>query len=606
MDQAITDRLLQRPDCDRLNPHLLSRVFAAVSTTSPAIPASRFGFNMTVRTRFAPSPTGYMHIGGMRTALFNWLYAKKHGGQFILRIDDTDQQRNVDDALAPILQAFRWLNMEWDEGPEVGGDYGPYFQSQRGDLYTAAADRLLAEGKAYRCFDTPEEVQADKEAARENGKPPAGMRRSLDLSDAEIQQKLDNNDPWVMRFKVPQDRKIEINDEIRGHVEWDAALMFDPNIMRSNGSPLYNFATVVDDAQLKITHVIRAEEHLPNTPTQVLLYEALGEPLPKFAHIPFVMAPGTKKKLSKRTRDLKTYLKNPAFKVLFNVGDDVLPAIGFPSVNYTDFDFGECVEGSVLQDTEITAGRRAKYVGTEGQEIAPNPVLVEFYKQTGFLPAGLLNSLGRTGWSFDETTEFMSLDFLIENFSLSRVVKASAAFDPEKLMSYQAHWMNELPVAERAELCVPFLQKAKLLPAEPSEADLTKVRQVVESLGDRIKVSSDILTYGYFFKDEIEPDGDYEKNFKKRVANGNVPELLAEFRPVLAELTDWSLESIEAALQQFAESKEIGAGLLINALRIVSTGSPAGPGVYDCLVIVGKDTVLTRIDAAIAKATAEE
>jgi glutamyl-tRNA synthetase len=445
----------------------------------------------------------------------------------------------------------------------VGGDYGPYFQSQRGNFYTAAADRLLAEGKAYRCFDTPEEVQADKEAARETGKPPETMRRSLELSDTDIQQRLDNGDPWVLRFKVPADRKIEINDEIRGHVEWDAALMFDPNIMRSNGSPLYNFATVVDDAQLKITHVIRAEEHLSNTAIQVLLYEALGESVPSFAHIPFVMAPGTKKKISKR--DIDKYRKSPAFKVLFDLSSQVLPQIGL-------------------------------------DEDALNPVMVEFYEQTGFLPAGLLNSLGRTGWSFDETTEFMSLDFLIENFSLQRVVKASAAFDPEKLMSYQAHWMSELPIAERTERCVPFLQKAGLLPADLSDEDLTKVRQVVESLGDRIKVASDLLTYGYFFRSEIEYD---EKAFNKRVAKGNVPELLAEFRPVLAEVSDWTLETIETALQQFCESKETGTGLLINALRIASTGSPAGPGVYDCLVIVGKETVLTRIDSALQKARSE-
>ena len=207
--------------------------------------------------------------------------------------------------------------------------------------------------------------------------------------------------------------------------------MFDPNIMRSNGSPLYNFATVVDDAQLRITHVIRAEEHLSNTAIQVLLYEALGETVPVFAHIPFVMAPGTKKKISKR--DVEKYRKSPAFKILFDLSNQVLPQIGL-------------------------------------DENALNPVMVEFYEQTGFLPAGLLNSLGRTGWSFDETTEFMSLDFLIENFSLSRVVKASAAFDPEKLMSYQAHWMNELPIEEKTERCAPFLQKAGLLPEQPADA----------------------------------------------------------------------------------------------------------------------------------------
>jgi glutamyl-tRNA synthetase len=275
------------------------------------------------------------------------------------------------------------------------------------------------------------------------------------------------------------------------------------------------------------------------------------------------MAPGTKKKISKR--DVDKYRKSPAFKILFDLSNQVLPQIGL-------------------------------------DEDALNPVVVEFYEQTGFLPAGLLNSLGRTGWSFDETTEFMSLDFLIENFSLGRVVKASAAFDPEKLMSYQAHWMNELSAAERAECSTPFLQKAGLLPVDPSEDDLAKVSKVVESLGDRIKVASDILSYGYFFKDDIEYN---EKAFKKRVKKGNVPELLGEFRPVLAELSDWTLEGIETALQQFAESKEIGTGLLINALRIASTGSPAGPGVYDCLVIVGRETVLTRIDAAITKATAE-
>jgi glutamyl-tRNA synthetase len=518
---------------------------------------------MTVRTRFAPSPTGYMHIGGMRSALFNWLFARQNGGQFILRIDDTDQARNVEEALAPILDAFRWLGLDWDEGPEVGGDYGPYFQSQRGDLYQAAAERLLAEGKAYRCFDSAEEVQGDKEHLREHNTLPTGRRRSLDLSDAEIQDRLERGDAWVLRFKVPGDRKIEIEDEIRGHVEWDSSLMFDPNISRSNGSPLYNFATVVDDAQLKITHVIRAEEHLTNTAVQVLLYEALGEAVPKFAHIPFVMAPGTKKKISKR--DIEKYRKSPAFKILFDLSARVLPQIGL-------------------------------------DEESVNPVMVEFYEQCGFLPAGLLNSLGRTGWSFDETTEFMSLDFLIEHFSLDRVVKGSAAFDPEKLLSYQTHWMMQLSDEDRAAQCVPFLRKAGLLSDSPSDDERSLVTRVVSALGDRIKVAGDILTYGYFFKADIEFS---PKDFKKRVKKNGVPELLTEFQEVLARHDEWSAESLEAALQTFVESKEVGAGLLIHALRIASTGSPIGPGVYDCLVLVGQETVLNRIDLALKKATEE-
>ena len=517
---------------------------------------------MTVRTRFAPSPTGYMHIGGMRSALFNWLFARKSGGQFILRIDDTDQARNVDEALAPILKAFRWLGLDWDEGPEVGGDYGPYFQSQRGEFYRVAADRLLAEGKAYRCFDTPEQVQTDKEYLREKNELPKGMRRSLELSEVEIQERLDRGDPWVLRFKVPHGQKIEIEDEIRGHVEWDSSLIFDPNISRSNGSPLYNFATVVDDAQLRITHVIRAEEHLTNTAVQVLLYEALGEAVPTFAHLPFVMAPGTKKKMSKREKDIEKYRKSPAFKVLFDVSTQVLPRIGV-------------------------------------DEKAINPVLVEYYRECGFLPAGLLNSLGRTGWSFDETTEFMSLQFLIENFSLERVVKGSAAFDPEKLMSYQSHWMMQLSEDERASVCLPFLQKAGLIGDSPTDQDRALLRQVLSALGDRIKVAGDILTYDYFFKEDIEFS---PKDFKKRVRKNGVPELLAEFREVLAAHGDWTVESLEAALQKFVESKEIGAGLLIHALRISSTGSPIGPGVYDCLVLVGKGKVLARIDLALEKA----
>lgn len=532
---------------------------------------------MTVRTRFAPSPTGYMHIGGMRTALFNWLYAKRQGGQFILRIDDTDQKRNVEEALAPILEAFRWLGLDWDEGPEVGGDYGPYFQSQRNDLYQAAANRLLAEGKAYRCFDTTEQVQADKDQMRADGKPPAESRRSLDLTEPEIQARLERGDPWVLRFLVPRDRTIAIDDEIRGHVEWDSNLMFDPNIMRSNGTPLYNFATVVDDAQLRITHVIRAEEHLSNTPTQVLLFEALGEDAPTFAHIPFVMAPGTKKKIGKR--DVSKYRKLADFKVLFDLGDRVIPNAGLPD-NYS-----------------VQAEDRGKQV-TRANDDLINPVMVDFYKQTGFLPAGLLNSLARTGWSFDETTEFVSLDFLIENFSLDRVVKGSAAFDPEKLMSYQAHWMSELSPENRAAECHSFLQKAGLVPADATDADRSRTQAVVEALGDRIKVASDVLTFGYFFQDEIEYS---EKDFRKRVQKNGVPELLADFRGVLASLDEWTVERLESELQSFAEARSVGAGMLIHALRITSTGSPTGPGVYECLVLVGQDKLLERIDLALAK-----
>ena len=501
-----------------------------------------------------------MHIGGMRTAFFNWLFAKKHGGQFILRIDDTDQERNVETALAPILHAFRWLGLLWDEGPEVGGPHAPYFQSQRNDLYRAAADRLLAEGKAYRCFDTPAEIQADRDAAQTAGQQYLNIRRSHALSPAQIEENLAAGKSSVLRFLVPRDRKIELEDAIRGHVEWDAGLMSDPVILRANGTPLYNFATVVDDALLEITHVIRAEEHLPNTAVQILLHEALGNTLPIFAHVPYVAAPGSKEKLSKRKLD--KYRNNAQFKILFELGDKIFPRIGLSNSGGLD------------------------------------PVMVEYYEKIGFIPAGVLNALSRLGWSLDDSTEIMSLPFLIENFSLERVVKSSAGFDPEKLLSYQAHWMNQLAIDDRAAGCLPYLQQAGLVSAQPTDSELAQVRAVVAALNERIKLFSDVLTFDFFFKDAIEVS---EKDSKKIFAKDGITALLAECRPVLAAIDDWSVASIEAAVRSFCESKSIGAGTLNQPLRISTTGSPIGPGVFDCLALVGQEKSLARIDQMLAK-----
>jgi glutamyl-tRNA synthetase len=505
-----------------------------------------------------------MHIGGMRTALFNWLFARRHGGQFILRIDDTDRERNMDEALGPILQAFRWLGLEWDEGPEVGGDNGPYFQSQRGELYQAAADRLIAEGKAYRDFDTPDQVAADRAAAEAEKRQYLNIRRSTELDDADIQSRVDRGDKWVLRFLVPRDQKIVLDDEIRGHVEWDAGLISDPVIMRGDGSPLYNFATVIDDAAMNISHVIRAEEHLSNTPTQILLHQALGHDVPKFAHIPYVAAPGSKEKLSKRKLD--KYRTNRNFKVLFDYADRVFPKIGLSNVGGLD------------------------------------PVMVEYYEKVGFLPAGLLNALARIGWSLDETTELMSLDFVTEHFTLERVVKGAAGFDPDKLLSYQAHWMTQLSLDERTAGCLPYLQKAGLVTDELSDDQQQFVRDVVDSLADRIKVFSDILTFDYFFRDDIEYS---EKDFQKRVAKDGVPELLEDFRAVLADVPEWTAGRLETELQQFCEAREAGTGMLIHALRIGTTGSPTGPGVYDCLVLVGRGKTLQRIDTALERVRAD-
>ena len=366
---------------------------------------------MTVRTRFAPSPTGYMHIGGMRTALFSWLWARHNHGKFILRIDDTDRERNIDEALGPILRAFQWLGLNWDEGPEVGGPHGPYFQSQRDHLYQQAADRLLAEGRAFRDFDPPEVVKADREAAEKEKRTYVNIRRSLELNDTQVQQYVEEGRPHVVRFLVPRDRKVAIDDVVRGHVEWDCGLMPDPVILRGNGTPLYNFASVVDDADMQITHVIRAEEHLTNTAVQALIFEALGHALPVFAHIPYVAAPGSKEKLSKRKLD--KYRNNPQFKKMFEAADRVFPKLGLDAHGGLD------------------------------------PVMVEYYEKIGYLPDAVFNGLARLGWSYDDKTENMSRQFIIENFTLERVIKSPAGLDPDKLLSFQAHWMGQLPPEEK-------------------------------------------------------------------------------------------------------------------------------------------------------------
>ena len=515
---------------------------------------------MTVRTRFAPSPTGYMHIGGMRTALFNWLFARHHGGQFILRIDDTDEARNQATALGPILQAFRWLGLNWDEGPEVGGPNGPYFQSQRGDLYRHAAEKLVTQGQAYRDYATPDEVQADKKQAEAEKRPYINIRRSLELTDAQRAAFEAEGRPWVLRFLVPRERTIVLDDLIRGHVEWDAALMVDPVIVRGNGSPLYNFATVIDDAQMQISHVIRAEEHLSNTPIQLLLHEALGNVLPRFAHVPYVAAPASKEKLSKRKID--QYRKNPQFKRLFERADEVFPKIGL--------------------------------IGSS----ALDPVMVEYYERIGYLPAGVLNALGRLGWSLDDHTEIMSLAMMVENFTLERVVKAPAGLDPDKLFSFQGHWMKELPLDEKVAGCLPFLTAACLISDPPSTETRDFVRQVVAALGDRLKIFSDILDAEYFFKDEFAYD---EKMFQKRVRKAGIPELLAEFADKLPQIEPFTVEALETALTQFAAEKGVPAGDLIHALRLSTTGSAVGPGVYDCLALLGREKSQARIQSALAR-----
>ncbi|MEZ6134335.1 MAG: glutamate--tRNA ligase [Pirellulaceae bacterium] len=524
---------------------------------------------MTVRTRFAPSPTGYLHIGGVRTALFNWLLARQAGGQFILRIDDTDAQRNVSEALQPILAGFQWLGMDWDEGPETDSDrsfgpHGPYFQSQRGDLYRAAAQRLLETGHAYRDYARPEELQAAREAADKAGETFVYDRRWMANDDQQAAEFEAEGRTGVVRLKMPRDGKCIFHDEVRGQVEFDWAREQDHVIQRADGSCLYHLASVVDDYEMQITHVVRAVEHLSNTPRQIFIAQSLGYSLPIYAHLPYVAEPGGTAKMSKR--NISKYLKQKDFASLTELGEHV-----------------------------------AARTGQETAQETFNPVIVDFYRVIGFLPSALLNYLLLLGWSLDDSTEDFSVEQMQAAFSLSRVTKAPASFDPQKLLSFQARWMHQLHCEAKVDLCLPYLQNAGLLPrGDVSSESRQLVKQVVQAADDRIKIAGDILDFDDFFVADADLQYD-SKAFEKRMLNDADAVLnLRKFRDQLAALDTWDVSSTEAALKQFVESESIKFNQIIHALRVSVSGKAVGFGMFDILAILGKTRSLCRIDQSLA------
>lgn len=516
-----------------------------------------------VRTRFAPSPTGYLHIGGVRTALFNWLFARRHGGTFLLRIDDTDARRNVEAALAPILHGFRWLGIDWDEGPEVGGPYQPYYQSQRVARYQDAVQRLLAGGFAYRDYATPEELQTERETAQAEKRPFLYSRRFL-AETSEQQKRFEaQGRRAVVRLKMPREGTLVIDDLVRGRVEFQWAREQDQVVQRADGTCLYHLASVVDDFDFQISHVIRAEEHLSNTPRQIFIAQSLGYDLPRYAHLPYVAEPGSKNKLSKRKLD--KYLKNRDFAIVNEHGLAIAKALG---------------------------------IATSADTF--NPVIVDFYEQVGYLPDAIINYLVLLGWSLDDRTEFMSRQTLIDNFSLERVTKAPASFDPKKLWAFQDHYMLQVPIKQKVASMLTFLQRAGLVP-KPAPCEVgPKLTRIVEAAGDRLKVFGDILAYAdFFFQEEITYD---EKAFDKNLRKEGMPERLARFRDALVKVDPFDTPHLETALQAFVAAEGIKTGDIIHAVRVATTGKAFGPGLYDCLEILGKDTCLTRIDRALARA----
>lgn len=483
----------------------------------------------SVRVRFAPSPTGKLHIGGARTAIYNWAFARANGGTFILRIDDTDPTRSTDENTQIILRAMHWLGLDWDEGPEVGGDFGPYSQTERLDLYKQTAERLLAEGKAYPCFCTPEQLAADREAVQARKDPFQGyQRRCRDLSTEEAQARIDAGEPYVLRIKVPEDRgNVVINDAVHGEVTFDAKELDDFVIFRSDGTPTYNFATVVDDALMGITHVIRGDDHLSNTPRQVMVYEAMGAPVPVFAHISMILG-ADGKKLSKR-------------------------------------------HGATS---------------------------VEEYRDAGYLSDAFVNYLALLGWSLDGETTVIPRDVLASQFSLERISKNPATFDPKKLDWMNAEYINAMSNADFAgQIMLPVLLKAGLI-KEGFEADAAWLGALAEIVRPRTKMPADAATVAAPVFATAETLAYDEKSVSKGLAKEGMGAVLDAAKAALEALDEWTPANIDAALEPLPEALDVKKRLVFGAVRVAECGNMVSPPLGETMALIGRDDCLARIDRA--------
>lgn len=488
-----------------------------------------------VRVRFAPSPTGKLHIGGARTAIYNWAFARANGGTFILRIDDTDPTRSTDENTQIILRAMRWLGLDWDEGPEVGGDFGPYAQTERLDMYKEAAQKLWDAGRAYPCFCTTEQLAQDRAEAQARKDPFQGyQRRCRDLSREEAQARIDAGEPYVLRIKVPADRgDVVVHDAVHGDVTFDAKELDDFVIFRSDGTPTYNFATVVDDAMMGITHVIRGDDHLSNTPRQVMVYEALEAPVPTFAHISMILG-ADGKKLSKR-------------------------------------------HGATS---------------------------VEEYRDAGYLSDAFVNYLALLGWSLDGETTVIPRDVLASQFSLERISKNPATFDPKKLDWMNAEYINAMSDADFADqIMLPELHEAGLI-GDGFEADEAWVDALAAIVKPRTKMPADAAVVAapvFATAQTLEYD---EKSVAKGLAKEGMGAVLDAAREALDAVAGdaWTPEAIDGALEPLPEQLDAKKRIVFQAVRVAVCGNMVSPPLGETMALVGKDDCLARIDRARALA----
>lgn len=478
-----------------------------------------------VRVRFAPSPTGYLHIGGARTALFNWLFARKMGGKLILRIEDTDVARLKEDSVSQILTSLKWLGINWDEGPEVGGDYGPYYQSERFDIYRKYCQQLVDEGKAYYCFCTPEELEAQREKQRQAKQPFRYARTCRDLTPEEVKARIDAGASYSIRLKIPAEGSVVVHDLIHGDVTFNMDQYDDFVIMKSNGIPTYNFAVVIDDHLMGMTHVMRAEEHLSNTPKQLLVYQAFGWEPPKFGHMSMILAPD-RSKLSKR-------------------------------------------HGATS---------------------------VEEFRSQGFVAEAIVNYLTLLGWGPGDEREIFSLQDTVELFELEQMSKKAAIYDTKKLTWMNGQYLSELPLEKILPEVKPFFVKDGYVDEAWFAENEEYFAKLVDTVRVRVKTLQEIADASdYFFKD-------VESYDEKGVAKHFKPETVALLEECIAavEADDvYSLETTEAAYNKIAADNNLALGKVIHPTRLALTGRTVSPGMFDVMVLLGKEKTLARLHKAV-------
>lgn len=500
-----------------------------------------------VRVRFAPSPTGGLHLGGVRTVLYNYLFAKQHAGDFILRIEDTDQNRYVHGAEEYIFDCLKWAGLEPDESVQHGGPFAPYRQSERKALYHQYAAQLVKAGYAYYAFDTPEELDTMRQQFKTHDNPTPQynyeirerMRNSLTLPADEVQRLMDAGTPYVVRIKMPVNEEIRFTDMIRGEVTFHSALVDDKVLLKADGMPTYHLAVVVDDYLMQISHAFRGEEWLPSAPVHILLWKYLFglENMPQWAHLPLILKPDGNGKLSKRDGD----------------------RLGFPvfAMDWTDPKTGEKATG---------------------------------FRERGFLPQAFVNMLAMLGWNDGSEQEIFSKEELVQGFSLDRVHKSGAKFDYEKAKWFNHEWMKRTPASALLPDVQPYFTAAAI------ETDAAKLETVIELVKDRCTLLPDFVEQGGFFfaaPRSIEADAIRGKWNEEKAGF---------FREWCQQLTslDWNVPALETSFKELAAAKNIKVGELMLPLRIMLVGGKFGPGVFDIAALIGKDETISRVQSALA------